>query len=189
MMEMMDELKLVSFGQAVWPQSHAGFVTHGGGSAHADSHIDYVMISEYSATSVRRFGIHAGPDLCEDRGGRYAALFVDVGVVSLLGIAKPQQPVKTKGWFESAVKYSDKPRLARFRGFADNFFNKRGLNATMESLIGNVVLDKELQQRAALERDEAERRGWEQEHWRPAGAGRDGTQRDVGVRVCGPRHE
>ena len=53
----------------------------------------------------------------------------------------------------------------------------------MESLIGGVVLDKKLQQRAALERDEAERRGWEQEHWRPTGAGRDGTQRDEGA--CG----
>ena len=53
----------------------------------------------------------------------------------------------------------------------------------MESLIGGVVLDKKLQRRAALERDEAERRGWEQEHWRPTGAGRDGAQRDEGA--CG----
>ena len=110
-------------------------------------------------------------------------MFVDVDVVSLLGIAKPQQLVKTKGRFQPAVKYSDKPCLARFRDFADNFFNKRGLDVTMESLIGSVVLDKKLQQRAALERDEAERRGWEQEHWRPADAGRDGTQRDEGA--CG----
>ena len=157
--------------------------THGGGSVHADSHIDYMMISESSATSVRRFGIHASPDLCEDRGGRHAALFVDVDVVSLLGIAKPQQPAKTKGRFQSAVKYSDKPRLARFRDFADKFFSKRGLDVAMESLIGGVVLDKKLQRRAALERDEAERRGWEQEHWRPTGAGRDGAQRDEGA--CG----
>ena len=64
---MMDELKLVSCGQAAWPQSHAGFVTHGGGSVHADSHIGYILISEASATPVRRFGIHANPDLCEDR--------------------------------------------------------------------------------------------------------------------------
>ena len=89
LLETMDELKLVSCGQAVWPQSYAGFATHGGGSAHTDSHIDYMMISESSATSVRRFGIHANPDLCEDRGGRHAALFIDVDVVSVLGIAKP----------------------------------------------------------------------------------------------------
>ena len=48
----------------------------------------------------------------------------------------------------------------------------------MESLIGGVVLDKELQRRAAAERDEAERRGWEQEHWRPTCAERDGAQKD-----------
>ena len=178
LLEMMDELKLVSCGQAAWPQSHAGFVTHGGGSVHADSHIDYMLISEASATSVRRFGIHANPDLCEDRGGRHAALFCDVDVVSVLGVAKPQQSAKAQGRFQSAVKYSDKPRLARFRDFADKFFSKRGLDVAMESLIGGVVLDKELQRRAALERDEAERRGWEQEHWRPTGAERDGAQRD-----------
>ena len=45
---------------------HADFVTHDGDSAHADSHIDYILlvVSEASATSVRRFGIHANPDLC-----------------------------------------------------------------------------------------------------------------------------
>ena len=177
MIDMMDELKLVSCGQAVWPQSCSAFVTHGGDSVHADSHIDYVMISESSATSVRRFGIHASPDLCEDRGGRHAALFVDVDVVSLLGIDKPQT-VKIKGRFQSAVKYSDKPRLARFREFADKFFDKRGLNAAMGSLIGGVSLDEKLQRRAALERDEAVRRGWDQEHWRPADTGRDGAHRD-----------
>jgi len=135
LMEMVDELKLVSCGQAVWPQSHTGFVTHGGDSVHADSHIDYVMISESSATSVRRFGIHASPDLCEDRGGRHAALFVDVDVVSLLGIAKPQQSLKAKGRFKSAVKYSDKPRLARFRDFADKFFVKRGWTTRWNHLL------------------------------------------------------
>ena len=103
-----------------------------------------------------------------------------------MGIDRPQQPSTTKGRFQSAVKYSDKPRLARFRDFAENFFDKRGLNATMESLIGNVVLDKKLQQRAALERDESERRGWEQEHWRPTGAGRDGVRRDGGACGDGP---
>ena len=32
---MMDELKLVSCGQAAWPRAHVEFVTHSGGSAHA----------------------------------------------------------------------------------------------------------------------------------------------------------
>ena len=42
----------------------------------------------------------------------------------------------------------------------------------MESLIGNIVLDKDLQRQAELERDEAERRGWEEVHWRLADAER-----------------
>ena len=36
LLNMMDELKLVSCGQADWPRSHVGFVTHGGDSVHAD---------------------------------------------------------------------------------------------------------------------------------------------------------
>ena len=71
-----------------------------------------------------------------------------------------------------------KPRLARFRGFSTKFFSKRGLDVAMKSLIGSIVLDKDLQRRAELERDEAERRGWEQEHWRPTGAEREGAERD-----------
>ena len=74
LLDMMDELELVSCGQAAWPRAHVDFVTHGGGSVHADSHIDYILVSESSATSMRRFGIHANPDLCQDRGGRHAAL-------------------------------------------------------------------------------------------------------------------
>ena len=126
---------------------------------------------------MRRFGIHANPDLCEDRGGRHAALFVSIAVVAVLGVAKPQQSAKAQGRFQSAVKYSDKPRLARFRGFSTKFFGKRGLDVAMESLVGSIVLNQDLQRRAKLERDEAERRGWEQEHLRPTGAEREGAER------------
>ena len=174
---MMDELKLVSCGQAAWPRAHVGLVTHGGDSVHADSYINYILVSEASATPVRRFGVHADHNLHEDRGGRHAALFADIDVVAILGVAKTQSSVKAQGRFQSAVKYSDKPRLARFRDFSTKFFSKRGLDSAMESLIGNVALDEDLRRRAELERDEAERRGWEDVHWRPAGAEREGTER------------
>ena len=128
LLDMMDELKLVSCGQAAWLRAHVDFVTHVGGSVHADSHIDYILVSEASATSVRRFGIHANPDLCEDRGGRHATLFVEIDVAAVLGVAKPQQSAKAQGRFKSAVKYSDTPRLARFRDFSTKFFSKRGLD-------------------------------------------------------------
>ena len=49
LLEMMDELKLVSGGQAAWPESHAGFITHGGGSVHAGSHIDYLSVPRKTA--------------------------------------------------------------------------------------------------------------------------------------------
>ena len=177
LLDMTDELKIVSCGQAAWLRAHVGFVTHGGGSVHADSHIDYILVSEASATSLRRFSVHADPNLCEDRGGRHAALFASIGVVAVLGVAKPQSSVKAQGRFQSAVKYSDKPRVARFRDFSTKFFGKRGLDEAMESLIGNIVLGKDLQRRAGLGRDEAERQGWEEVHWRPADAERKGAER------------
>ena len=158
LLDMVDELKLVSCGQAAWPRAHVDFVTHGGGSVHAGAHIDHILISEASATSVRRFGVHANPNLREDRGGRHAALFADIDAVAVLGVAKPQLSAKAQGRFQSAVKYSDKPRLARFRGFSTKIFSKRGLDVAIKSLIGNIVLGKGLQRLAELGRDEAERR-------------------------------
>ena len=89
----MMELKLVSCGQAAWPRAHVSFVTHGGDSVHVGSHVDYILVSEASATAVRRFDVHADRNLCEDRGGRHAALFADIDVVAVLGVAKSQSSV------------------------------------------------------------------------------------------------
>ena len=50
LLEMMDELKLVSCGQAAWPQPHAGFVTHSGDSVHALS----LRLSGDAASSLLR---------------------------------------------------------------------------------------------------------------------------------------
>ena len=48
-------------------------------------------------------------------------------------------------------------------------------------------MDTKLRQRATLERDKAERRGWEQEHCRPTGPGRDETQSDEEPLRTSPR--
>ena len=45
LLDMMDELKLVSCGQAAWLRAHVDFVTHVGGSVHADFYIDYIYVS------------------------------------------------------------------------------------------------------------------------------------------------
>ena len=45
LLDMMDERKLVSCGQAAWPRAHVGFVTHGGDSMHADSYINCILVS------------------------------------------------------------------------------------------------------------------------------------------------
>ena len=45
-----------------------------------------------------------------------------------------------------------KPRLARFRDFSTKFFSKRGLDVAMESLIGSIVLDKDLRRLSVTKR-------------------------------------
>ena len=79
-------------------------------------------------------------------------LFADIGVVAALEVAGPHSAIKAQGRFQSAVKYSNKPRLPRFRDFSAKFFNKRGLDEAMESLIRGIILDEDLQRRAGLER-------------------------------------
>ena len=110
---MMNELQLASCAAAAWPRSHELFVTHEGDETHDDSHIDYLMASESSSDAVRAFGIHAEPNLCDNRGGRHAALFADVDVVAVLGLhdeAVPVTPLKRK----SQIRYSDKKRWGGF---------------------------------------------------------------------------
>ena len=139
-------LRLGSCAEAAWPQTHRTFQTHGGDSAHSDSHIDYMLMTSSSASAIRRFGIDANPDITEDRGGRHSALFVDVDVNAVLGLNMPSSADGSVQQYKPQIKYSDKPRLARFRSFATEFFDKRGLDGAMSALIGDVVLNEQLKE-------------------------------------------
>ena len=104
----MNELQLVSCAEAAWPRSHELFHTHIGGTVHDDSHIDHMLISESCSGAVRAFGIHAEPNLCDNRGGRHAVLFADdLDVVAVLGLGDKAVPVTTPKR-KSQIKYSDK---------------------------------------------------------------------------------
>lgn len=133
---------------------------------HDDSHIDYLMISESSSGAVRAFGIHAEPNLCDNRGGRHAALFADVDVVAVLRLSDEAVPV-TPPKRTSQIKYSDKKRVGRFREYADVLFEKRGVDEMLNVLIGDIVLDDELQGDSERDWDEEMSRGWGEVHWRP----------------------
>jgi hypothetical protein len=45
-----------------------------------------MRVTTSSALAVRRSGIDANPEITEDRGGRYSALFVDIGVDAVLAL-------------------------------------------------------------------------------------------------------
>ena len=105
---MMTRLGLISCAEARWPDSHRGFLTHRAGEGQAHSHIDYILITEPQAASVRWFGIDADGTLMHDFG--HAVLFADVDVVKVLGLAPVEEvttpkrrrsgyaTVTSKGW-------------------------------------------------------------------------------------------
>ena len=84
-------------------------------------------------------------------------------VLVLSDEAAPVTPPKRM----SQIKYSDKKRVARFREYAGVLFEKRGVDAALGALIGDIVLDDELLRVSKCDRDEERSRGWAEVHWRP----------------------
>ena len=125
---MMTRLGLISCAEARWPDSHRGFLTHRAGEGQAHSHIDYILITESQAASVRRFGVDADDTLMHDFD--HAVLFADVDVVRVLGLASVEEVTMPKRR-RSEIRYSDKQGLERFRTFAEQLYEKRGFEAKM----------------------------------------------------------
>ena len=176
---MMTRLGLISCAEARWPDSHRGVLTHRAGDGQAHSHIDYILITESHAASVRRFGIDADDTLMHDFD--HAVLFADVDVVKVLRLT-PVEEVTTPKRRRSEIRYSDKQRLERFQTFAEQLYEKRGFEAKMQDLIGDVKLDGRLRQQGEDARKEWERRGWDAVHWR-CGTGSTDDERGIRWRV------
>jgi hypothetical protein len=172
---MVRDPRLGSCAEAAWPQMHQTFQTHGDDSAHGDSHIDYMLMTTSSASAVRRFGIDDNnPGITEDRGGRHSALFDDVDVNAVLGLGVPSSAGGGVQQHKSQIKYSDKPRLARFRNFATEFFDTRGLDGAVSALIGDVVLNEQLREEGERCRRDHEEKGWDEVRWRTRSASQGG---------------
>ena len=75
----------------------------------------------------------------------HAALFADVDVGKVLGPTSVEK-VTTPKRRRSEIRYSDKQGLERFRMFAEQLYEKRGFEAKMQDLIGDVELDDRLRQ-------------------------------------------
>ena len=176
---MMTRLGLISCAEARWPDSHQSFLTHRAGEGQAHSHIDYIFITESQAASVRRFGVDADATLMHDFD--HAVLFADVDVVRVLGLTSEEEVVVPKRR-RSEIRYSDKQGLERFRTFAEQLYEKRGFEAKMQDLIGDVELDERLRQQGEDDRKERERRGWDAVHWR-YGTGSTGDEGGIRWRI------
>ena len=87
-------------------------MTHRAGEGQAHLHIDYILITESQAASVRRFGIGADDTLMHDFD-HAAALFADVDVVRVLGLASVEEVAMPKRR-RSEIRYSDRQGLERF---------------------------------------------------------------------------
>ena len=123
---MMTRLGLISCAEARWPDSHRGFPTHRAGEGQAHSHIDYILITESQAASVRRFGVDVDDTLVHDFD--HAVLFAGVDVGKVLGLMSVEE-VTTPKRRRSEICYSDKQGLGRFRTFAEQLYEKRGFEA------------------------------------------------------------
>ena len=129
--------------------------------------------------SVRRFGVDTDATLIHDFD--HAVLFADVGVGNVLGLTSVEEVTTTKRR-RSEIRYSDKQGLERFRTFAEQLYEKRGFEAKMQDLIGDVELDDRLRQQGEDDRKERERRGWDAAHWR-YGTGSTDNERGIRRRI------
>ena len=74
----MTRLGLLSCAEARWPGSLRDFLTHRAGEGQAHSHIDYILIKDSQAASVRLSGVDADATLMHDFD--HAVLLADVHV-------------------------------------------------------------------------------------------------------------
>jgi len=94
-----------------------------------------MLIMESQAAPVRQFGIDADGTLMQDFG--HAVLFADVDVVRGIGLT-PVEEVAMLKRRRSEIRYSDKQGLERFRTFAEQLYEKRGFEAKMHDLMGDI---------------------------------------------------
>ena len=105
--------------------------------------------------------------------------WTDVGKV--LGLT-PTEEVTTPKRRRSEIRYSDKQGLERFRAFAEQLYEKRGFEAKIQDLIGDIEPDERLRQQGEDDRKERERRGWDAVHWR-YGTGSTDDERNIRWRI------
>ena len=162
---MLTDLSLVSAAQSRWKAASLHFKTHKGDAVHQPSHIDYILISSRSVSAIKAFGIAAPAELMIDYD--HSVLFCDLDVTQLLelGTRKPAPDLPQR--HKSQIRYSDKKRVARFRTYAANLYDKQGVAEKIQALIGDLELNDTLTELGREEREAEAAKGWDTCHWRP----------------------
>ena len=162
---MLTDLSLTSAAQSRWKSASLHFKTHKGDEVHRPSHIDYILISNRSVSAIKAFGVAAPVDLMVDYD--HSVLFCDLDVTQLLELGARKTAEDLPQRHKSQIRYSDKKRVARFRTYAADLYEKQGVANKVHKLIGDLVLDDTLAElgREAREADAAA--GWDACHWRP----------------------
>ena len=135
---MLTDLSLVSAAQSRWKAASLHFKTHKGDAVHQPSHIDYILVSSRSVSAIKAFGMSAPAELMVDYD--HSVLFCDLDVTQLLelGARKPAPDLPQR--HKSQIRYSDKKRVARFRTYAADLYDKQGVAEKVHKLIGDLEL-------------------------------------------------
>ena len=118
------------------------FKTRKGDEVHQPSHIDYIMVSSRSVSAIKAFGVAAPADLMVDYD--HSILFCDMDVTQLLELGARKPAVDLPQRHKSQIRYSDKKRVARFRTYAADLYDKQGMAGKVRELIGDLALDDTL---------------------------------------------
>ena len=162
---MLTDLSLVSAAQSRWKAASLHFKTRKGDAVHQPSHIDYILISSRSVSAIKAFGVAAPADLMIDYD--HSILFCDLDVTQLLelGTRKPASDLAQR--HKSQIRYSDKKRVARFRTYATDLYEKQGVAEKVRKLIGDLALDDDLIKLGREAQAADAEAGWDACHWRP----------------------
>ena len=140
------------------------FKTHKGDEVHRPSHIDYILLSKRSVSAVQAFGVAAPEDLMIDYV--HSILFCDLDVKQLLELGERKPAATLPQRHKSQIRYSDKKRVARFRDYATDLYEKHGVSNKVQNLIGDLALDGTLTELGRVAREADAAAGWDTFHWR-----------------------
>ena len=140
------------------------FKTHKGNEVHRPSHIDYILESKRSVSAVKAFGVAAPADLMIDSD--HPTLFCDLDVTQLLELGERKPAATLPQRHKSQIRYSNKKRVAHFRDYATDLYEKHGVPNKVHSLIGDLALDGMLTELGRVAREADAAAGWDACHWR-----------------------